>query len=334
MHMIDDLMVKCPEHLKGCQRVMRRGDVFIHIDAECEFCDVECVAPECRLRIPRNRYYEGCLHDMVRCDDCRVSMMKRDKEIHEERECSVKQWPCPYCQEEVIAKERERHSGQCQDAMVNCTARDVGCSFAAKRGEIKAHEKSCSIAQMRPTLLAFSSRLDRQEAEMSGIRYRNIILEKGLDSLKKTLDTAKPPPPRPSQAPPEGAAPLQNISTADVADVDAPFDSPTHHLLSLHETLREEIERVSGSVNELDARTSLMVMNENLRLKDEMTHLTAVVNSMRMQLQWLMSARLQAQQRLPPEPAGAPQVAGASPEVDKPAGTSGPVRRTSDSTKL
>lgn len=41
----------------------------------------------------------------------------------------------------------------------------------------------------------------------------------------------------------------------------------------------------------------MMIINENQRVKDEMLHANAAINSMRMQLHWLTSARLQAQNR-------------------------------------
>ena len=41
----------------------------------------------------------------------------------------------------------------------------------------------------------------------------------------------------------------------------------------------------------------MMIINENQRVKDEMLHTNAAINSMRMQLHWLTSARLQAQNR-------------------------------------
>lgn len=71
-----------------------------------------------------------------------------------------------------------------------------------------------------------------------------------------------------------------------------PFDSQIHHLLTLHDSLREEVSRITNALTELDGRTNMMIINESQRQKDEMLHTNAAINSMRMQLHWLMSATL------------------------------------------
>lgn len=329
VHMIDDLMVKCPAHEKGCPKTMRRGDVLYHIDSDCEYCDVDCPEPKCGMPIPRYRHGEECLHEVVPCNDCKEQIMKFGLKDHVENHCYVKEWPCSHCQENVVARNLKIHEEECPDATVPCKGAEAGCAFIDSRVNVQSHQKSCPISRIWPTLSALTSRLDQQEAAMDSLRHRNTLLEKGLDSIKDTLDTTKLP--LDSSRPPSN----ESGSLAEGAVADAPFDSATHHLLSLHETLREEIGRVSGSVTELDARSSLMIMNENLRLKEEMAHLNAVVNSMRMQLQWLMSARLQAQQRLPPGTANSAQLADQAREGDMSSGSNAPIRRLSDSsTKL
>jgi hypothetical protein len=71
-----------------------------------------------------------------------------------------------------------------------------------------------------------------------------------------------------------------------------PFDSQIHHLLTLHDSLREEVSRIANALTECEGRTNMMVINESQRVKDEMLHTNAAINGMRMQLHWLMSATL------------------------------------------
>jgi len=95
------------------------------------------------------------------------------------------------------------------------------------------------------------------------------------------------------------AANLIDASSSSATGSDTgPFDSTAHHLLCLHESLREEVNRVSAAVSEVDAKASMMVLNESLRVKEDLSHTNAAIGSMRMQLHWLMSARLQNQQRV------------------------------------
>lgn len=124
---------------------------------------------------------------------------------------------------------------------------------------------------------------------MQILQNRNNIYEDGLLSMRTLLaatssDTA-------STAATSGYS--ASISDTQATAEIPPFESATHHLLSLHESLREELDRVSIAVTELDARSNMMILNESLRVKEEMAHTNAAIASMRAHLQWLMSARLQ-----------------------------------------
>lgn len=76
------------------------------------------------------------------------------------------------------------------------------------------------------------------------------------------------------------------------AQAQPPFDSQVHHLLTLHDSLREEVSRIASAMTELEGRANMMVFNESTRVKDEMLRTNTAINSMRMQLHWLMSSHL------------------------------------------
>lgn len=75
-----------------------------------------------------------------------------------------------------------------------------------------------------------------------------------------------------------------------------PYSSPLHHLLSLHESLRDEMSRISAALSELDGRHSMQILNENLRTREEISYLGAQVAGLQRQVHWLTSAQLQRQQ--------------------------------------
>lgn len=76
-----------------------------------------------------------------------------------------------------------------------------------------------------------------------------------------------------------------------------PYASPLHHLLSMHESLREEMTRMATSLHELDGRFSMQTLNENLRTREEIAYLGAQVAGMGRQVHWLTSSQLQRMQR-------------------------------------
>ncbi|KAH9834368.1 TRAF-type zinc finger protein [Teratosphaeria destructans] len=75
-----------------------------------------------------------------------------------------------------------------------------------------------------------------------------------------------------------------------------PFVSPLHHLLSMHESLRDEMGRISSALQELDGRQSMHTLNENLRTREEITYLNAQLAGLSRQVHWLTASQLQRQQ--------------------------------------
>ena len=64
----------------------------------------------------------------------------------------------------------------------------------------------------------------------------------------------------------------------------------------MHESLRDEMSRISSALSELDGRHSMQILNENLRTRDEISYLGAQVAGLQRQVSWLTSAQLQRQQ--------------------------------------
>ena len=52
-----------------------------------------------------------------------------------------------------------------------------------------------------------------------------------------------------------------------------PFNNRTHNLLSLHESLREEISQVPTTLSVVDARRPRTAINESLRKKGTIAHI-------------------------------------------------------------
>ncbi|KAK5117234.1 hypothetical protein LTR62_005851 [Meristemomyces frigidus] len=75
-----------------------------------------------------------------------------------------------------------------------------------------------------------------------------------------------------------------------------PYISPLHHLLSMHESLRDEMTRMSAALQELDGRHSMQTLNENLRTREEISYFGAQLAGLSRQVHWLTSERLQRMQ--------------------------------------
>jgi hypothetical protein len=158
---------------------------------------------------------------------------------------------------------------------------------------------------MGPYIEAQNSRIDSLDMTIRQLKQRNEILEDGISNIRTTLvDMAHAIPhgreDHGSIAVVEGRSrsPSRFREQTNVPELTVDrssnlfSSSATTYLLSLHESLREEVSQLSLAISDLDARASMAIMNENLRLKEDMAHTNAAVNSMRMQIHWLMNPRL------------------------------------------
>ena len=163
------------------------------------------------------------------------------------------------------------------------------------------------MATMAPHFREQQARIERNEARLDPLMRKVGILEDGLSNITSYLypangndasfpvtdpldpnDTAPTPDFR---LPPASFPPVQPGNESTPAQ--PPFDSQVHHLLTLHDSLREEVSRIANALTDLDGRTNMMIINESQRAKDEMLHVNAAISNMRMHLQWVVSATLQ-----------------------------------------
>jgi len=284
-HILDELRVNCPLKSEGCDDVLARGEVQLHVDKYCAYSEVGCPSEECPLMIQRkDQDMQRCLHAMVRCEDCLRELMERDLEYHRKNTCEIGKSSCPDCHAQVLHRDLEAHIERCPDAMFPCNAAELGCDFIARPTSLDVHLKICPLAKLAPFLKMQNERLEAHEAALKHLRRKNSILETSFSTIQETLSPS--------------ANLIDVPSSSGTASDAGPFDSTAHHLLCLHESLRVEVDRVSAAVSEVDAKASMMVINESLRVKEDLSHTNAAIGSMRVQLHWLMSARLQNQQRV------------------------------------
>lgn len=153
---------------------------------------------------------------------------------------------------------------------------------------------------MGPYLEGQNARLNSLELGMRHLQQRNEIFEDGLANIRSTLVNSTRVNSDPHGGSSTQASRDQQPFTHPEPGADDPEDLTTgifpsaanSYLLSLHESLREQVGQLSHAINDLDARASMAIMNESLRIKEDMALTNAAMNSVRMQVQWLMNPRL------------------------------------------
>ncbi|KAF2842141.1 hypothetical protein M501DRAFT_905453, partial [Patellaria atrata CBS 101060] len=306
LRMLDDLVVKCPNQEEGCEWTGKRAEVQDHLDRYCELTLVPCQKEGCCEKIARKYEKEDCLHVEVACNKCDGRYMKKDLDEHKRGSCLMAESECPHCKLTLPSQALPLHIADiCPQNTIPCPGHPYGCPFLALRPGTAAHARTCPIALMTPTLTSQAKRQEEQEAETSTLRTKLTDLHdsvneklKLLESNLNTLQSLLYPSDNTSSShlstfPPSNPDAVNSTNPNPPQDAD-PIDGPTSHLLSLHESLRNDLSRLSAQVNDLDARSMMMLLNESQRAKEDSLHLNAAVAGLRAQVYWLLSARLMA----------------------------------------
>lgn len=315
---LDDFRIRCPLHSLGCSDIITRGAISTHLDRYCGYEEIPCPSDDCDQTIPRWLVDQPCLHQTISCPDCNAEMMSLDLPSHQETSCKLVSVTCPDCDASMPKMQLASHASKCPEAIVHCNASAYGCDFADRRAFTEVHEAGCAISKLAPLIAKQNAQLKEHATALKYLQRKTAIHEEFLDSVRETLAgpgivglPSLPAPPSPSQNPNPVSIPSQaqhpahidaqvrslHRSIWDTSDPLAPFDSTAAHLLSLHESLRQEVARVSAAVSDLDARTDTTFLNTSLRAKEEMAHRDAVIERTRVQVQWLVSYGLQQRQQ-------------------------------------
>lgn len=317
-HILDDLLVRCPNHNIGCEAQLRRGEVQRHLSRQCQLTPTPCPDANCSLKVPRSQRTSGCLHQEVQCSACESTMMQLDLKDHEFRRCRKKTYSCGHCGDELSCSSRDEHESTCPSVETKCSGSVVGCKFTSTRDRMKAHTRFCALSSLAPHMQSLQDRMDGQAREMRSLRTKNELLESRLETLQGVAD---------------GGSGGIDSSSSNVYQQEAPFDSTTHHVLSMNESLREDLDRASAAISDVDARLNMMILNETHRMREDMLHQNAVIGRLQTQIQWLLSAKLQAQARGPAHSTGAASGAPATSSAAATALPAQPTRRLSDPTR-
>ncbi|KAJ5165932.1 hypothetical protein N7492_006228 [Penicillium capsulatum] len=301
INMCDEIQVRCPLATEGCQELVPRGHVQSHVDKYCAFRLLPCPADTCDQKIRKKDFQldQRCMHSYFQCPRCEQEVMEQDYEEHDQELCPNLETVCIDCGTTLPQREFNKHVETCLEVVSPCAASKYGCSIKIRRGDIARHEETCPLIAIGPYFEAQNSRLNSLELTTRHLQQRNEIYEDGLASIRSTLNESA----RASGSnrhdgrsvtESERSRRSQASETDDSADPSSNVFSSnaTTYLLSLHESLREEVNQMSHALTDLDARASMTIMNECLRIKEDMAHTNAALNSVRMQVQWLMNPRL------------------------------------------
>lgn len=264
VNMCDEINVRCPLSPQGCTEIMERLYVQAHVDKRCGYKPMPCPDETCKETIKRKDLDPTCHHGFHACEYCHEEVMEQDMDKHLQESCSARR-ECQYCH--TVMTNASEHRGTCSAAQFPCPAAMWGCEKIIDRLDLETHKENCALLKLSPHL-----------KKMDDLKMRNETLENEMHRLKQMVSSAMP----------AGLSSERFLGRAIPLgpDTGALHTDTTNHLLSLHESLRTEI-------RDMDARTTMHMMNENLRLREDLTHHDAALSRLRAEMDMMIRMRQQ-----------------------------------------
>ena len=324
INICDDIKVKCPNHKSGCDRILARGFAEHHATKQCDYRLVGCSDEQCAKKVPLMfRNDERCGHNSIQCERCGSSHLQWETSIHS-KECERASSLCNECGSTDILDGRLVHLDDCSRQITSCPGKLYGCPYSGPVTRLLEHETVCVFKSLLPYLQGQATKVDELRMDLAREKAKSENLEGSNHRLWETV--ARRDNPSSTQLSSTSLLPRRSEDRSSWVG-SAMLDDPTltapashspnasstnaqsaRHLLSLHEGLRSQVEDLFGQVTGLDvslatvdARQSMALMNETLRIKEELAHLNAAMHTLRSQVGWLLNQRnAQLRGREPP----------------------------------
>lgn len=330
VNMCNDIAVRCPN--QDCQDLVPRGCIESHATKECPHEQLPCPGAECGKTVKRKNFVpDQCIHTShIECDCGVIIELGRGEWLrHKDEECPNTGVKCQKCDQRISAKDYVNGATGhiCnEDESTLCPGRPFGCTDEFDPDELNTHTQSCSLARLAPFLNKQSQLLQSLQEQLAMAKVRNEVLENGFDKINDIVNDRILPYIHSDHSPPGEASDIEEIERDHIPSAISHRDllMPAHlraltpspdpeatsisqtqqHLLALHESLRgnvttleRDISAMSNAISDLDARTSMQLMNETLRIKEDLAHTNAALFSTRAQVQWLLNRERVGQQQ-------------------------------------
>ncbi|KAK9418578.1 hypothetical protein SUNI508_07835 [Seiridium unicorne] len=293
---LDNLTVRCPNHVRGCSLVVARSLVENHVTRYCDKTMVPCPHPNCDNSVVRKDIGKGCLHYEVQCEYCDCSMLKADLEEHQDAKCPNRKKECELCGTEYVRNKQEEHTRECPDAETSCKYAPFGCLKHMARKSLEGHAEKCDYRVVGPV----GEQIAELRSELGALKEKDRLKDRRIKFLENKGFSM------PSATAQEAISDINLPGSSTNADL-APYESRDQYFLSLFETMESKVERLSSALQEVEGRHSMMLINETLQIKDQLTEIRSTLGVLGMHVRWLMNFRLQERGRVG---AGSPAMPG------------------------
>ncbi|KAL2755293.1 hypothetical protein ACRALDRAFT_1064537 [Sodiomyces alcalophilus JCM 7366] len=271
---LDSLMVACPNAERGCEENMRREDVVMHTH-KCDYTLAACPDATCPKKVTTRllrKNEKKCLHTATACPYCETQTEKATMDEHIIRDCPKNTTTCASCGKDTRKSDLDKHlKRECPEVDAACDYTEYGCRHRAKRMLLAEHHETCVYR----ICLVLGEKVKQQEKQMERLRRENEERDRLLEELRREQDGRR------------GGESWDSLRFLGPDRTKA--CSPEEAVMGIYEEVERRIEGVQKDLTELDGRQMVMVLNEVMPIKNEMTEIRTNLGILKMHVAWLMN---------------------------------------------
>jgi TRAF-type zinc finger protein/C3HC4-type zinc finger (RING finger) protein len=266
---LDALLVECPNTERGCTEKTKREDLVMHVH-RCDYTLTRCPDKNCDKQVVKwLAARDECLHYEQNCIYCEEFVEMAWMQEHVDNKCPKNQATCPACNEPARKSDIESHrETRCPEADALCEFAEYGCRYTSKRKQLPDHQQGCPFqvcAALGKTVKAQQTQIERLKRE-SDERDRLIWeLQQERHQSNMSWDDFRLHPYGPK------------------------FRSAEEAMMGIYEEVERRIEGVNKGITDLEGRQTVMVLNEVMPIKNEITEIRSNMGILKIHVAWLMN---------------------------------------------
>ncbi|KAG6335310.1 hypothetical protein ID866_3773 [Astraeus odoratus] len=189
-HLVDELMVECPQQPAGCTHTCQRQLLASHLEQTCQYVSVPCPVDDCdqsTLRKDYDKHADVCVHRSAECQDCGITVKYGNLNAHYS-ECSSKVTTCSLCKAELSRSETQQHHAICPDVEVPCLHVDNGCPWTGCRRDLRdVHVPTCPYEAIKGFFATNNAKISTLITENATLKQKVRALEGFIQTMQRDM---------------------------------------------------------------------------------------------------------------------------------------------------
>ncbi|KAJ6246314.1 ring finger protein dg17-related [Anaeramoeba flamelloides] len=186
---VEQLLVRCPNTLYGCEEQIPRCNYHDHLE-KCIYNIESCPNQGCDTTYflrDRDKHKTFCLHQKSPCaNGCGLEVTLLEEETHE-LVCPKAKIKCEFCSEEIIREDLDHHLGtECVKSPIDCIHSKSGCKIKISKEGMKKHLQVCHYHKVKGLSVfsqVSSSMFKIQQTEIDHLQHEMEQLEELVSTL-------------------------------------------------------------------------------------------------------------------------------------------------------